>query len=197
MKHILIALRLLLVMMILTGIIYPLAITGIVQVLFQHQAKGSMTIVGETIKGSELVGQKFIGKRYFWSRPSAIDYNPLPSGATNLGPTSAALQAAVFQRRAHFDSTRVLQADTTILIEMLFASASGVDPHISPEAARLQIDRIARARNFSPEQKAKLIKLVESHIELLQWGIFGEPRVNVFLLNLAVDKLTLGCAAGK
>lgn len=189
MKHILIALRLLLVIMILTGIIYPLAITGIVQVLFPHQANGSMMMVDGKIKGSELVGQKFISERYFLSRPSAIDYNPLPSGATNLGPTNAALQAAVQQRRANIDSTHVLQSDTKIPIEMLFASASGLDPHISTAAARLQIDRVTRARNFSPEQKAELIKLVESHIEPPQWRIFGEQRVNVFLLNLAVDQL--------
>ena len=189
MKHVLMAVRLLLVMMILTGIIYPLVITGIVQVLFPHQANGSMMMVDGTIKGSELVGQKFISERYFWSRPSAIDYNPLPSGATNLGPTSAALQEAVQQRRAHIDSTYVLPSDTKLPIEMLFASASGIDPHISPEAARLQIDRIARARNLTSEQKAKLIELVESHIELPQWRIFGEPRVNVFLMNLAIDQL--------
>jgi len=189
MKHLFPALRLLLIMTILTGVFYPLAITGIAQAFFSHQANGNMFRVGGKIKGSELVGQKFASARYFWSRPSAIDYNPMPSGATNLGPTSVALQEAVRQRRAHIVSADALPSDARIPVDMLFASASGVDPHISPETARLQIDRIAKARGFTTEQKSKLAVLVEHFIESPQWGIFGDPRVNVFRLNVALDQL--------
>jgi K+-transporting ATPase ATPase C chain len=188
-KHFLSALRLLFIMTVLTGIIYPLIITGITQVLFSHQANGSMVIVDVKIKGSVLVGQQFLSERYFWGRPSAIDYNPMPSGATNLSPTSAALRVSVQQRRAHFNSTDTLSSNANIPVEMLFASASGVDPHISPEAARLQLDRVAKARSFPPEKKEKLADLIERFIEKPQWGIFGEPRVNVFILNLALDQL--------
>jgi potassium-transporting ATPase KdpC subunit len=188
-KDFLIALRLFLVMMVLTGIFYPLVVTAIAHICFSHQAKGSMMIVDGKTRGSELVGQKFISERYFRGRPSAIDYNPMPSGASNLGPTNAALKDAVKQRRAYFDSTAVLSSNANIPVELLFASASGVDPHISPEAARLQINRIAIARRFTPEQKVKLVNLVERLIEPPQWGIFGEPRVNVFLLNLTLDRV--------
>ena len=189
MKDILIAFRLFLVMMVLTGILYPLSITAIVQLLFPHQATGSMIIIDGEIRGSELVGQKFVSERYFWSRPSAINYNPMPSGASNLGPTSVALQKAVAQRRATLDSTAMRSYHGPIPVEMLFSSASGIDPHISREAARLQIDRIVRTREFNPEQKSKLIDLVEHFVEPPQWKIFGEPRVNVFLLNIALDQL--------
>jgi K+-transporting ATPase ATPase C chain len=189
MKHFLISLRLLLVMIILTGVLYPLAITAIAHLCFPHHANGSMMSVDEKMKGSELVGQKFVSERYFWSRPSATDCNPMPSGASNLGPTSESLRAAVQQRRAYMDSTHSLSTDADIPKDMLFASASGVDPHISPEAARLQIDRVAKTRSYTPEQKEKLENLVERCIEPRQWGIFGEPRVNVFLLNAALDRM--------
>jgi potassium-transporting ATPase KdpC subunit len=147
-----------------------------------------VTVDGK-MRGSELVGQKFVDERYFWSRPSATDYSPMPSGASNLGPTSAALQEAVQQRRARIDSTCALASNAKVPIDLLFTSGSGVDPHISPETARLQIDRVVKTRGLTPEQKVKLADLVERCIEPPQWGIFGEPRVNVFLLNSALDQL--------
>ncbi len=189
MRNPLTALRLILVMMILTGILYPLIITGVAQTLFPHQANGSIITVDGRIAGSALVGQKFLAARYFWSRPSAIDYNPMPSGATNAGPTSSALREAVQMRRASLDTAHASSSPATAPVEMLFASASGVDPHISPEAARLQLDLVARARGFTPAQKAALEDLVQRCIESPQWGMFGEPRVNVFLLNVALDEL--------
>jgi potassium-transporting ATPase KdpC subunit len=187
MKRIFSGLRLLLIMTVLTGIFYPLIITGIGQIVFSRQANGSIITVDGKIKGSELVGQKFVGCRYFCGRPSAIDYNPMPSGGTNLGPTSAALRDTVQQRRKHFKD---LNGGAAVPADMLFASASGVDPHISPEAARLQINRIGNARGFRAEQKQKIVDLVEHFIEPPQWGIFGEPRVNVLLLNVALDQVT-------
>jgi K+-transporting ATPase ATPase C chain len=146
-------------------------------------------VVDGKLKGSRLVGQKFINERYFWSRPSAIDYNPMPSGASNLGPTNTTLREEVQKRRTQIDTTYALFLDANLPIDLLYASGSGLDPHISPEAARLQIGRVAKSRNLTPEQKAKLADLVERCIEPPQWGIFGEPRVNVFLLNLALDRL--------
>jgi K+-transporting ATPase ATPase C chain len=189
MRIIIIALRLILVMMVLTGILYPLVVTGIAQVVFPNKANGSMRVVDEKIIGSELIGQKFVSERYFWSRPSAIDYNPIPSGATNFGPTSATLQDIIQQRRAEFCSANWISSKSNVPVDMIFASASGVDPHISPEAARLQIDRIAQARSLTREQKAKLTVLVEHCIEGPQLKIFGDPRVNVFRLNIALDEM--------
>lgn len=189
MKHLSTALRLLLVMTILTGIIYPLFITGLGKALFPHQANGSLIMVDGKIKGSELVGQKFVSPRYFWSRPSAIDYNPMPSGGTNLGPTSVALKDAVQQGRLKMISTDGRSSFVNLPKDMLFASGSGVDPHISPEAARLQINRVANARGFTADQRERLAGLVDRFIEAAQWGIFGELRVNVLLLNMAVDRL--------
>lgn len=185
MKTIFSALRLLAIMTALAGIVYPLAVTGIGQTIFHRQANGSIIAVKGKLRGSELVGQRFDSPRYFWGRPSAIDYNPMPSGGTNLGPTSAALREDMQQRQKHFIDLNQAPAP----LDMLFASGSGVDPHISPEAARLQIDRIAKARGFQNEQKEKLTELAEKFIEQPQLGILGEPRINVFLLNVALDQL--------
>jgi|WetSurMetagenome_2_1015567.scaffolds.fasta_scaffold14033_2 potassium-transporting ATPase KdpC subunit len=185
MKNLFSALRLLLIMTVLTGIVYPLIITGIGQIVFSRQANGSIITVDGKIIGSELVGQKFVSNRYFWSRPSAIDYNPMPSGATNFGPTSAALRDAVQERREQFRNL----GGSAVPADMLFASASGIDPHISLEAARLQINRIANARGFRAKQKEKIAELVEGFIERPQVSIFGEPRVNVLLLNVALDQV--------
>ena len=189
MKHLLSALRLFFIMTVLTGIVYPLIITVIGQIVFSRQANGSIITVDGKIKGSELVGQKFISCRYFWGRPSAIDYNPMPSGGSNLGPTSATLRDIVQQRRTQHDCAGTLSPNATMSADMLFASASGVDPHISPEAARLQINRIANVRGFRAEQRQKISDLVEQFIEPPQWSIFGEPRVNVLLLNVALDQV--------
>jgi len=190
MKHLFSALRLLLIMTVLTGIFYPLIITGIGQIVFSRQANGSIITVDGKIKGSELVGQKFISSRYFWGRFSAIDYNPIPSGGTNLGPTSAILRDLSQKRRTQHDYIGTLSPNTTMPADILFASASGVDPHISPEAVRLQINRIAHVRGFRAEQRQKIGNLVEQFIEPPQWGIFGESRVNVLLLNVALDQVT-------
>jgi|LQYC01.1.fsa_nt_gi K+-transporting ATPase ATPase C chain len=189
MKHLFSAIRLFLIMTVLTGIVYPLIITGIGQIVFSRQANGSSITVDGKIKGSALVGQKFVSSRYFWGRPSAIDYNPLPSGGTNLGPTSALLRDVVQQRRTLHKWTCALSSNANIPADMLFASASGVDPHISPAAARLQVNRIANVRGFRAEQRQKIVDLVEHFIEPPQWSIFGEPRVNVLLLNVALDQL--------
>ncbi len=189
MRNLLVAVRLFVVMSILTGFLYPLAMTGIARVFFPHKAQGSLIRLNGNVRGSSLIGQKFVDQRYFWGRPSAVDYQPMPSGATNFGPTSATLRDIVQHRRAHFTSTNLLPVRAELPAEMLFCSASGVDPHISPQAARLQIDRIARARGFTPEQRSALVHLMERFVESSQYGVFGESRINVFLLNLALDQL--------
>lgn len=184
-----IAIKIFLVFTILTGVIYPLLVTGIAQVVFPHQANGSLIVKDNKIIGSELIGQKFDSIIYFSSRPSAIENNPLPSGGSNYGLTNAKLKAQAADRKNKFIKFNQLEQNAEIPSEMLFASASGLDPHISPEAAQLQINRIARARNFSNVQKQKLKSLVQKMSEAPQLMCLGESRVNVLLLNIALDKL--------
>jgi len=184
-----IAFRIFLVFTILTGVIYPLFVTGIAQVVFPHQANGSLILKDNKIIGSELIGQQSDSTIYFTSRPSAIGNNPLPSGGSNLGLTSAKLKAQVTERKNKFIAFNQLDKNAEVPSEMLFASASGLDPHISPEAAGLQINRIAKARNFSNVQTQKLKTLVDQMSEGPQLMCLGENRVNVLLLNIALDKL--------
>jgi K+-transporting ATPase ATPase C chain len=172
------SIRIFLVLTLLTGIIYPLAMTGVAQLLFQKQANGSRIVENGNLIGSELLAQKFESPRYFWPRPSAADYATVASGASNKGPTSADLKKAIDERRATFG--------TDAPVDFLTASGSGLDPHISPEAARSQIARVAAARNISIQ---KLSELVDRTIEPPQLGFLGEPRVNVLRLNRALDQL--------
>src|ERR1700722_10505793 len=193
MKTFLPAVRLFLALTILTGVIYPLLVTGIAKAFFARQADGSLVTVSGKIVGSELLAQRFGNDDYFWPRPSAGDdgtnYATVASSASNLGPTSSNLVATVQSRIAAFQTANGLATNATVPAEMVFASGSGLDPHISPEAARLQINRVATARKFSPDKKNKLGALVEQSIEPPQLGFLGEPRVNVLKLNLALDSL--------
>jgi K+-transporting ATPase ATPase C chain len=179
------AARMLLVLTVLTGIIYPLIITLAAGLIFPAQANGSLQMVNVQMVGSELIAQKFESNRYFWPRPSATDYNVFPSGGSNLGPTSTALQKAVQERAAVIRQSNDLADDAVIPSDLLFASASGLDPHISPEAAQLQVDRVAATRHVPAE---KVAALVDQFTEGPQFGLLGQPRVNVLLLNLALDR---------
>jgi len=190
MKTIMISLKIFLFFTVLTGIIYPLFITGIVQLIFPAKANGSLITKDNKIIGSQLIGQPFDSLIYFSSRPSAISYNPLPSGGSNYGLTNSKLKIQVETRKKQFIEFNQLDSLTVIPSEMLFASASGLDPHISPQAALLQVDRIAKARNFSNDQKQKLIQDIRDLTETPQFSLLGEKRINVLLLNLEVDKLT-------
>jgi len=173
-------------------VLYPLAVMGLAQVVFPSQANGSLERVGEVVVGSALIGQTTSDPRYIWPRPSAVGYMegaaadaPISSGATNQGWTSAALQQAVRERAAAFASAHSLSDDPAALPpDMLFASGSGLDPHISPEAALAQVARVAQARGID---QAQVAALVNSRVEGRQLGLLGEPRVNVLLLNLALD----------
>lgn len=184
-----IALKFLLVMTILSGIIYPFLMTGVAQLAFPSKANGSLIIRDGKIIGSELIGQKFDSTVYFWGRPSAIDYNPVPSGASNLGPTSAKLKKQVTERRLLFASMNSIKDTAGIPKEMIFASASGLDPHISQKAALLQVDRVAKARNFNAFQKQKLVQTIINITETPQFLVLGEERVNVLVLNLELNKI--------
>jgi potassium-transporting ATPase KdpC subunit len=176
-------------MTILTGIIYPIFMTGVAQVVFPGKANGSLVLKDGRVIGSELIGQKFDSAIYFWSRPSAIDYNPVPSSGSNLGPTSGKLRKLMLERRKAFAVGNSIQDSASVPKEMIFASASGLDPHISPEAAFMQIERVVSARNFNAEQKQKVLELVSSMTEKPQFLLLGEGRINVFELNLAMDNI--------
>lgn len=189
MKIVLSAARMLGVLTLLTGGLYPLALTGLARLAFPHLAGGSLIAVNGQPVGSTLIGQANTNPRYFWPRPSAVDYNPLPSGGSNLGPTSASLQAQVAERAAQLRAQYHLSATAALPPDLLFASGSGLDPHISPEAARLQIDRVALARQFTFAQRQQLAALVDQAVEPPQFGLLGQPRVNVLSLNLALDGL--------
>jgi K+-transporting ATPase ATPase C chain len=181
--------RLFLVLVLLTGVIYPLAVTAVAQLVFHTQAEGSPVSLNGKLIGSALLSQKTESPKYFWPRPSAGDYATVASSASNLGPSSDALKKAISDRAAKLRTANNLAADAPLPDDMITTSASGLDPQISPAAARMQIDRVATARGFNTDQKVKLTALVESHTEGPQFGFLGESRVNVLLLNLALDEL--------
>lgn len=178
-------LRLVLVMTVLMGLGYPLVMTGIGLLVFPHQANGSL-IHSEDGKliGSELLAQPISSQGYFKPRPSAGDYATMPSGASNLSPVSKALYEKVSERKAQILKENGLPEGTVIPSDMLFASGSGLDPHISLEAAQLQAPRVARERNLPLEQVKSLIGKHINH-----GGMFGMDGVNVMTLNVALDKL--------
>jgi K+-transporting ATPase ATPase C chain len=189
--YILPSLRILAFLSLVTGILYPVGMTVLSIGIFPYQANGSMIEKNGQIIGSELIGQGFHSDRYFHSRPSAIGYNPAPSSGTNWGPTDKRMSDSARSRAQHFFLQNGLSAGTVVPKEMLFASASGVDPHISPEAALLQQQRISAARGFNERQAAALTELIHRMIENPQFGLFGEPRVNVLKLNIALDAILL------
>jgi K+-transporting ATPase ATPase C chain len=185
------ALVLILAFTVLTGVAYPLAITGLAQGLMPHQANGSLITRGERVVGSELIGQAFAGPRYIHGRPSATSaadpadatktvdapYNAASSGGSNRGPSSKALLEAI---QARTEALGVAQPPA----DLVTASASGLDPHISPAAAIVQVARVAAARGVVP---ARVEALVQRHVEGRRFGVIGEPRINVLALNLALD----------
>jgi potassium-transporting ATPase KdpC subunit len=178
----------LLVMAVLTGIVYPLLVTGIARGLFAHKAGGSMIVQDEKIVGSELIGQPFSDPGYFWSRPSAtspVPYDASASSGSNLGPTNPALLVAIRDRVAALRAEDPGN-DAKVPVDLVTASGSGLDPHITPAAAEYQVARVARVRGMSEDA---VRALVAKHTQARQWGVFGEPRVNVLELNLALDSL--------
>jgi K+-transporting ATPase ATPase C chain len=189
MRTIITSLRAIFILTVLTGIVYPVLMIILSHFIFPHRANGSLITVNDEIIGSELIAQKFQSEKYFWSRPSAIDYNPLPSGASNLGPTSRSLQKIVEQRKTFFTEKNFLSPNIVLPTDMIFSSGSGIDPHISPEAALVQVRRVAFARRFNEKKTTVLELLVKKMIEPAQFGILGQSRVNVLLLNMELDKI--------
>src|SRR6516225_8669763 len=194
------AIVLLLALTLITGLAYPLAMTGIAGVLFPRQAQGSLIEKDGKVVGSALIGQEFKDDKYFHGRPSATTapdpndstktvpapYNAANSGGSNLGPTSKALNDRI---KEDVEKLKAENPGSSVPVDLVSASGSGLDPDISPEAALFQVPRVAKARNI-PE--AKLRQLVEQYIEGRTLGILGEPRVNVLLLNQALDRLGTG-----
>jgi K+-transporting ATPase ATPase C chain len=182
------AVMLFVLLSIITGLIYPLLVTGIGQALFPKQAAGSLIERDGKLVGSRLIGQNFTDPKYFWGRPSATapqPYNAAASSGSNLGPLNPALKDVVESR---VKALRAADPGNTqpVPVDLVTASASGLDPHISPAAVEYQMARVARVRGLAPEA---VRDLVARHTEARQWGVFGEPRVNVLELNLALDAL--------
>jgi potassium-transporting ATPase KdpC subunit len=187
MAHLRAALVSLIALTIITGVIYPVAVTVIAQVVFPHQANGSLIVKDGKVVGSELIGQPFDDPKYFWGRPSAT--SPFPDNAasssgSNLSPTNPVLVKSVQER---VDALRAADPGNTtpVPVDLVTASGSGLDPHISPAAALYQVNRVAKARKLDP---AVVRQLVDRHTEGRQLGFLGEPRVNVLALNLALDR---------
>jgi K+-transporting ATPase ATPase C chain len=178
------------VLAVIVGVIYPLAVTGVAQGFFSHEAEGSMIVEKGQVLGSELIGQPFSDPGYFWSRPSAtvpVPYNAAASSGSNLGPTNPVLLEAVAARIAALRAADPGNA-APVPVDLVTSSGSGLDPHISPAAAEYQVERVARVRGLEADT---VRALVAQHTEDRQWGVFGEPRVNVLELNMALDALTL------
>lgn len=189
-KHLKPALILFLALSVLTGVVYPLVVTVLAQAIFPEEANGSLlTDKTGKVVGSELIGQQFSEARYFWGRPSATSpaYNAAASSGSNLGTNNPALVDAV---KARIEALKAVDVDNKapIPVDLITASGSGLDPHISIAAANYQINRVAKARHVSQE---KIRALVQENTESRQLGFLGEPRVNVLKLNLALDTLQL------
>ncbi len=183
------AITLFVLLSIVTGIVYPMAVTGIALAILPEPANGSLIIKGGKPIGSKLIGQNFTNPGYFWGRPSATSpqpYNGTASGGSNQGPLNPALTDAVKSRieALHASDPQNL---LPIPADLVTASASGLDPDISPAAAHYQLERVAKARKLPPET---VTALINAHTQGRQWGILGEPRVNVLQLNIALDDQT-------
>jgi potassium-transporting ATPase KdpC subunit len=183
MKNIRPCITLFLVLSALTGVLYPAAVTAVAQLIFHDKANGSLIRENNEIRGSLLIGQKFTSPAYFLPRPSASDYSALPASASNQGPTSRLLKRAVEEREKNLAQ----YISGAIPADLLLASGSGLDPHISPEAALAQIGHVAKARHLSAPRKVRLAELVRRSIEAPQMEIFGASRVNVLRLNMETD----------
>jgi K+-transporting ATPase ATPase C chain len=184
-----IAVRMTIVLTVLTGVIYPIAMVGLAHLLFPAQADGSLIAKGGSAVGSRLIGQNFSSPRYFHPRPSAAGdkgYDASNSGGSNLGPTNKALIEGVRTRLSTLVEQNPGLVASQVPIDMVTASGSGLDPNISPDGAEIQIARIAKARGISEDAVRNLVR---EHTESRQLGILGEPRVNVLELNLALDAL--------
>jgi len=177
-------------MTVLTGVLYPLAVCGLGQLLWPHKSMGSLVRHENRVLGSALIGQNFSSPYYFWPRPSSSDYSALPGLASNLGPTSLKLKNLIDLRRQRLANEHNVALEGVPEI-LLTSSGSGLDPHISLEAAEFQIERISKARGFDTKDQERLKGLVAQALEQPQFGFLGQARVNVLLLNLTLDQTFL------
>lgn len=189
MKNIIIGLKFFILTTLLTGLIYPLFITLIGQVAFNYQSNGSFILRGGERIGSALVGQKFDQDKYFWPRPSVVDYNSLPSGGSNFSATSKQLKDIIEERKQKLLKADPSKTTEEIPADLIYASGSGLDPQISPAAAKFQVDRIVKARQLDSTGKSAIIKMINGLTEKRDFGVFGEPRINVLKLNAELDKI--------
>jgi K+-transporting ATPase ATPase C chain len=188
MKNVRITLLLFVVLTVITGVFYPIVVTVAANTGFPSQASGSFVKDSSgNIVGSELIGQMFTDPKYFWPRPSAVDYNPMPSGASNLAVSGKALQKVMAERITAFFKAN--PTATEIPADTLFASGSGLDPHISVAAAKVQVDRVVKSRQLSSTQRLQIEALINKLKEGRSFFLLGEPRINVLKLNLALDSL--------
>jgi K+-transporting ATPase ATPase C chain len=181
--------KVLLLFTIITGVIYPLVITAIGQIILPFKSNGSLIKLDNKVIGSELIAQKFVNDKYFQSRPSVTDFTSMPSGGSNVAVASLDYKAKSDSMYSSFKEKNLLPKETTVPSEMMSYSASGVDPHISKMAALLQVNRISKARNFDENKRTKILNIIDSFIEKPQFGILGVERINVLMINLELDKL--------
>jgi len=188
-KQFITSLKFLGVMTVLTGIVYPLMVTIITNLVFPYKSQGSIIERNGIIIGSELIGQYSDKTNYFWSRPSSVNYNPIPSGASNLGRLNPLLKEKTYKMYLDFILSNDIIEGSLIPAEMITASASGLDPHISPDAALFQVNRVVQERGLNNNEKDKIVDLINIMTQKRQFSLLGEPRINVFLLNLKLDSL--------
>lgn len=185
MSYLLQSIRYIFFMTLVCGLIYPITMTGLSQVIFHNESNGQLINLNDHYVGSLLIGQKFEKNEYFWPRPSAIDYNPIPSGGSNLSLASDKLRNIVTERINKLKSNHREQIMEPPQ-DLIFASASGIDPHISPAAAEYQMQRVAHARN---RDVLEIRELIQKSVESPILGFLGEPKINVLKLNLSLDQM--------
>lgn len=183
------SLRLFLILTGLTGIIYPLVITGLAELTMYEHANGSLVHHASKPAGSLLIAQEFKSPEYFWARPSASHYDALHSGGSQLGPTSIHLKNQVNERLQVLMQAHSVSDSQEVPSDLVYTSGSGLDPHITPRAAIFQVERIAKARKLSPDEKTALEKMIKNVTERHLWGFGGPPHINVLKLNIALDEL--------
>jgi K+-transporting ATPase ATPase C chain len=183
-KNLIISILMTIATTVLLGLVYPLVVTGLAQVLFHDKANGQLITRNGVVVGSQIIGQPFVSAGYFHSRPSAAGngYDAANSGGSNLGPTNQKLLDRI---NADVATDQADNPGVPVPVDLITTSASGLDPHITPAAAEYQVKRVAKARGISEDQ---LRKLIVQHTEARQWGFMGEPRVNVLDLNLDLDR---------
>jgi potassium-transporting ATPase KdpC subunit len=191
MKDFIRSLLVFIVMTLLTGVVYPLAVNGILKIVFHRQAQGSMIASEGIVVGSSLIGQHFTSAKYFQGRPSALEkaYDASNSGGSNMGPSNAKFLKEVSERVNKVREDNGLEPTISVPADMVLASGSGLDPHISVETAMLQVGRVAKTRGL-PELEVN--NLVQKHVQKPLLGFIGQDQVNVLLLNLALDELSMG-----